>query len=227
MSMRKRSARIFPLLSISLIVGQWSHANEVCLGPDGPGPSLSTAITVAGSPDVVVSMSNGSPQSLELSVNGVVVDSVLAKQFGGGTVFGLVKLEDNTVSALGSANSYLFEVIVDDNNQTRFGEQKSTPIRSSARCSIISRWLGKCSLNEAQYSPALAAVVTSGWTGYFGFGSDIHRSIDLVDRAELSSGEQLAYSWDNRLGQAEFRSKGGERYLYDGKRFLSCLRETK
>ena len=153
------------------------------------------------------------------------------KQPDSGPPTSIVELSTTRFVVLGPVESFL-GVIAENYAKQEDLSLNPLPIRYEARCSFWTHVRGTCPIASARFSPALQAVVVSGW-GRSGLISRlIHAdSISTLLVAnnddprslELEDGTALVYFWDDYEGNAVFRTRAGEGFLLkSGSEFVRC-----
>ncbi len=86
------------------------------------------------------------------------------------------------------------------------------PARFDQKCGFWARLLGSCILSPVRYSPALSAVISSGWDVQREYGGILYRG-GLAGMPLVSpKGEPIGYLWDYDEGYAILRSESGKGY---------------
>ncbi len=143
------------------------------------------------------------------------------KQPDSGPPTSIIGLSPTRFVVLGPVESFL-GVIAENYAKREDLSLKPLPVRYEARCSFWTHVRGTCPVASARFSPALQAVVVSGWvrSGLISrllHGDSIRTLLvagnDDPKPLEFEGGTALVYFWDDYEGNAVFRTRAGEGFL--------------
>jgi hypothetical protein len=153
------------------------------------------------------------------------------KQPDSGPPTSIIELSATRFVVLGPVDSFL-GVFAENYSKREDLSLTSLQVRYGPRCSYWTHVRGTCPLAPARFSPALNAVVLSGWvhSGLISrlihgdsFSTLLVAGNDDPKPLELEDGSVLAYFWDDYEGNAVLRTRAGEGFLLKhGFEFVKC-----
>jgi hypothetical protein len=153
------------------------------------------------------------------------------KQPDSGPPTSIIELSATRFVVLGPVESFL-GVFAENYSKREDLSINPLPIRYDASCSFWTHVRGTCPVASARFSPALQAVVVSGWVRSGLITRLIHGdSINTLLVAnnddpkplELEDGSALIYFWDDYEGNAVLSTRAGEGFLLKpGSKFVRC-----
>ncbi len=144
------------------------------------------------------------------------------KQHDSGPPTSIIELSPTRFVVLGPRKSFL-GVAAKDYSERDDLSLNPLPVRYDARCSFGTHFWGTCPVASARFSPALQAVVVSGWTHDGSLGTLLVADNDDPKPLELEDGTALAYFWDDYEGNAVLRTRAGDGFLLkQDSEFVKC-----